>query len=261
MTRTETCGFFALIAVAAACGCASPGTPDPAPWRDAGSDMGGAGPPEAGSPADGPSVPDATMTLEDAGPLDGGDLVDAGGGRPDSGTTPGPDAGPPPCPGPIPGLSRVGPTTWEALFGAPFPQPRGSNRTLEIPRGGYVALAFDSRSPSAVSPPVTGAIDLTTVEFITSGAVLLSISRCEGEFGADFGNAGSTLPARCRGGPSGVASLRAQYAELGADNCTLEPDTTYYLNVTYGTADGPGSGQPYCSGSATACSLRLATNW
>lgn len=171
------------------------------------------------------------------------------------------DPSQPNCPGAIPGLTRAGPGSWQQVFGASFPEPRGANRQLDIARGTYVALEFNSRTATQINPPVTSTVDLNTTEFMTSGAALLSVSRCEGEFGAQYGNQGSTLPARCRGGPSGVASMRVQYENIGTDNCTLLPNTTYFFNITYGSQDAPGGGMPYCTGATNVCSMRVSAQW
>lgn len=139
---------------------------------------------------------------------------------------------PPPAEGncTTPALSGVV-SNWSDLFQTDFPMPISGSQFVQIPIGGYYALKFNTGS-------VVDDGKMTSIETtITDGVRLGSYSQCPGDF---------NVPAECEfiWGQSG--GLR--WATNGrADACQLEPNTTYYFNITF--TDGFNSSTTTCNGS------------
>jgi len=107
--------------------------------------------------------------------------------------------------------------TWTEFWNADFPGPAYGSENSEIPRRSYLALEFNSGDVSDTGKLETS--ELTS----TSGRRIGSISKCPGDFDVApecdhvWGNGG------------GIFWSTTGYS--GA--CDLEPDTTYYFNLTF----------------------------
>lgn len=115
--------------------------------------------------------------------------------------------------------------TWESFWIVEFPAPVSDSRFLTIARFGYHALEFNTGN-------IVDDGSLLTIETtVTDGVRLGSISKCPGDF---------DVPAECQhvwgigGGIRWATNNRA-----GA--CQLEPETTYYFNLTYTDGIDPGA--------------------
>ena len=128
---------------------------------------------------------------------------------------------------PTPALSGTT-TTWASFWLQQFPDPRYDNRYATINRTGYLAIEFNTGDVVANGK-------LFTVETtVTDGVRLGAISECPG----DFDVAPECDSVWGIGGGLGWATD----GYVGA--CQLQPNTTYYFNVTY--TDG-------VSGATTSC--------
>ena len=137
---------------------------------------------------------------------------------------------PEPDPGsdcPTPSLSGIE-VDWINLFLVDFPMPLYDNRFITIPRTGYYALEFNTGS--IMDDGKMSSIETT----VTDGVRLGSFSECPGDF---------DVAPECDfiwGLSGGV-----RWATNGrAGACQLQPNTTYYFNITF--TDG-------VNGSTTTC--------
>jgi len=117
---------------------------------------------------------------------------------------------------------------WSAFWdGAAFPDPVFKDIFTSIPRNGYLAIEFN-----AANYVDTGL--LTTIESTaTSGRRLGAISQCPGDF---------DVTDKCRHiwGVGGEIFWSTQgYSKA----CILEPNTTYYFNVTFTDGVDPASSE------------------
>lgn len=129
-------------------------------------------------------------------------------------------------------------STWADFWKAEFPQPGYSLTNMSVPRSGYVALKFNTGN-------ITDAGSVLSVgNTITSGNRTLAISECPGDFvvpkvcTARFGTGGSLIWST---GPMAGA-------------CELNPQTDYYLNITF--TDGVNSGSSTCTTSNCIATLQ-----
>ena len=106
--------------------------------------------------------------------------------------------------------------TWVNYWGVDWPAPKFSTDTLTIPRYGYIAHEFNTGNVSTSGKIFT--IETT----VTDGVRLGAISQCPGDF---------DVAPECDyvwglGGSLG-------WATDGTIGCQLEPNTTYYFNLTF----------------------------
>jgi hypothetical protein len=126
----------------------------------------------------------------------------------------------PPCdPSPLSGVISLWSNYWEKEF----PEPNFDNKFATIPRTGFLALQFDTAD-------IIGDGRLTTIETTaTDGLRLGTISTCPGDFDVEpecdhvWGNGGSI-----RWETNGRVGV-----------CHLNPNTTYYFNVTFTDGQSP----------------------
>lgn len=138
---------------------------------------------------------------------------------------------------PTPSLSGVT-TTWASFWLQQFPDPRYDNRYATINRTGYLAIEFNTGNAIG-----NGKI-LTVETTVTDGVRFGAISECPGVFDVE---------PECDyywGIGGGLAWATDGYA--GA--CQLEPNTTYYFNVTY--TDGEDGSTTTCSSSPCITTLQ-----
>lgn len=106
---------------------------------------------------------------------------------------------------------------WENIFAEAFPNPGYANEYESISRYGYMAIEFNTEN-------FTDTGSLSTIEVTTtSGRRVGSISQCPGDF---------DVAPECKytwGTSGGIIWSTENYS--GA--CQLDPDTTYYFNVTF----------------------------
>ena len=105
---------------------------------------------------------------------------------------------------------------WKNFWLVDFPKPTYDNRYATIPRTGYLALQFNTGN--IISNGKMYTVETT----VTDGIRLGAISHCPGDFNVtpecDYvWGIGGGLP----------------WATNGTSGCQLEPNTTYYFNVTY----------------------------
>ncbi len=122
-----------------------------------------------------------------------------------------------PAAGECPASPLSGTTTlWKSFWLVDFPKPGYDNRFATIPRYGYLALEFNTGN--IISNGSIVSIETT----VTDGVRLGALSKCPGDF---------DVTPECEyvwgiGGGLG-------WATNGTRGCQLEPNTTYYFNVTF----------------------------
>jgi len=138
---------------------------------------------------------------------------------------------------PAPKLSSGSQLTWKSFWLQDFPDPGYDSRYITIPRYSYVALKFNSGNVVADGK-------VTTIETtITDGLRLGAISECPGEFNV------ANLCKKSWGISGGI-----RWATNGrSDACQLQPNTDYYLNLTF--TDGVSSSTSTCYGSPCVTNL------
>lgn len=112
--------------------------------------------------------------------------------------------------------------TWQAFFGVPFPQGNLS-RVLDIDANQYASLEFTTGS--SVPEEYRIVFDEAQAGGLDSSPKVISFSQCPGDFWEPEDDED------CR-----WFDVRASAIRFGADDsfvCALEPNTTYYLNITY----------------------------
>jgi len=126
---------------------------------------------------------------------------------------------------------------WADLWNYDFPGPGYSIRNLDVGRTGYVALEFNTGNI------VDNGILSSTGNTITSGTRLGAVSECPGDF--DVSDECSQI-----WGSGGGITWRTD----GAGDCQLEPNTTYYFNVTFTNGSSPTSST--CTSSQCIATLK-----
>jgi len=106
---------------------------------------------------------------------------------------------------------------WENFWLVPFPGPASDSRFLTIPRTSYFAMEFNTGN-------VVDDGKMTTIETtVTDGVRLGAFSKCPGDF---------DVAPECQHSWGISGGIRwATNGRVGA--CQLEPNTTYYFNVTF----------------------------
>ena len=145
---------------------------------------------------------------------------------------------PPPEPGncTTPSLSGVV-VDWSEVFGVNFPMPVYDNEYVEVPKQGYLAVKFNTGS-------IVDDGKMSTVETtITDGVRFGTFSQCPGDF---------NVAPECDHvwGISGGIRWATNGRSLA---CQLQPNTTYYFNVTF--TDGVNGSTTSCNSSR--CVTRL----
>ncbi len=130
-------------------------------------------------------------------------------------------------------------TTWEGLFGAPWPGVGGAAPVIKgFPRDGYICAKF--ATPAAAT--YTGTMYNPSYLRDLSPTLTVAISRTGGDW-----STGLTTPGCLR---SNVYASDAQLmlwkgtTNAPASWCNLPPGGTYYLNIRYGN---PGCGSVACA--------------
>lgn len=106
---------------------------------------------------------------------------------------------------------------WDGFFAENFPNPGYANEYASINRAGYMAIKFDTGNTFDTGKFMT--VESTT----TSGSRLGSVSQCPGDF---------DVAPECTytwGTSGGIVWSTEGYA--GA--CQLDPQSTYYFNITF----------------------------
>jgi len=128
----------------------------------------------------------------------------------------------PPCdPSPLSGLISL----WSNYWQKEFPEPNFDNKFATIPKNGFLALEFNSGD-------TIGDGKLTTIETTaTDGLRFGTLSTCPGDFDVE---------PECDHVWGVGGSIRWETnGRVGA--CHLEPNTTYYFNVTFTDGQSPGT--------------------
>jgi hypothetical protein len=108
---------------------------------------------------------------------------------------------------------------WTSLFNTSWAQTGSSQKLVAIQKGEYVAIQFNSSDILA-----TG-YDTTIETTANSGIRLGTISRCPGQF--------YVLPDECKESWGIDDQLNWSTLSNPGSACSLEPNTTYYLNLTF----------------------------
>ena len=126
---------------------------------------------------------------------------------------------------------------WENFWQVAFPGPVSDNEFLLIPGFSFYALEFNTGN-------FVDDGKMTTIETTAEDGLRLgSFSKCPGDF---------DVPAECQHTWGISGGIRwATNGRLGA--CQLEPNTTYYFNVTF--TDGVNAGSTTCD--VSKCFTRL----
>lgn len=130
--------------------------------------------------------------------------------------------------------------TWADIFNTQWPDPRLTEQIVAIPRSGYLAIEFNTGSVQEDG-------GFTTITHTsTSGNRLGAISECPG----DFSEALPSSVFACTelmyiGGGVGWNSFTSPKSGF----CNLQPNTTYYLNLTF--TDGESSATDRCEASSS----------
>lgn len=124
------------------------------------------------------------------------------------------------------------PTNWINLHpGQNFPQSFGVAKLVNVETGGVAAIEFSTGLSG------NGVIETTEASNVLGAPVRISLSRCAGDFRTDL-----RVNQRCA--TVGTSPQQQLVFRVGsttvASICTLAPNTTYYLNVTFRV---PGIGQ------------------
>lgn len=130
------------------------------------------------------------------------------------------------------------PAQWQELFsGATWPNPDGNFRSLRVFNGYMVNMPIAANSASQA-----GRLELSEAPGQPGGPVVVSISRCRGDFRlADLNNSRQ----RCLGyGTSAPTVLWVIDGPPSPDYCPLQAGQGYWINVAYldipyGTAPVP----------------------
>jgi len=120
--------------------------------------------------------------------------------------------------------------SWKSFWLVDFPKPGYDNRFATVPRTGYYALEFNTGN--IVSNGKIYTVETT----VTDGVRLGAFSQCPGDF---------DVAPECDyiWGIGGGLS----WATNGGSGCQLQPNTTYYFNLTF--TDGFDSSSSTCSSS------------
>lgn len=130
--------------------------------------------------------------------------------------------------------------TWADIFNTQWPDPRLTEQIVAIPRSGYLAIEFNTGNVQEDG-------GFTTITHTsTSGNRLGSISECPGDFSEALpGSVFSCTELMYIGGGVGWNSFTSPKSGF----CNLQPNTTYYLNLTF--TDGESSTTDRCEASSS----------
>jgi len=123
-------------------------------------------------------------------------------------------------------------TTWSDVWGLDF--PAGQTRRIFLPEDNYASLEFDSGTNGS-----SGGISFVGLQAFGSGSgngrPLVSISECPGDF-SDALNDGN----RCRQRQlTTEGNFQWTRDSSSTTRCVIEPNTRYFLNITYATNTYP----------------------
>lgn len=129
---------------------------------------------------------------------------------------------------------------WNEFYGIAFPNPGYANEYMTITnRYGYTALEFNTGNFVD-----TGSV-MTVESTATSGSRFGSISQCPGDY---------DVAPECKfvwGTSGGIVWSTENYANA----CQLDPDTTYYVNITF--TDGFDPTESSCNDSKCVTTVRV----
>jgi hypothetical protein len=126
------------------------------------------------------------------------------------------------------GVTRA--SAWNEVFSSNWPLPASEIQRVSVPSSSYVSLFFDTGNVADTG----GIVPVTSSG--SSGVRLISISPCEGDF---------DVPEACRElvGINGSVVWSTSGA-TGA--CPLQPNTRYFLNLTYTDGVTPSADCGFC---------------
>ncbi len=131
------------------------------------------------------------------------------------------------------------PQEWGSFWGVEFPQPSRAIKRLDIGRGGYNYISFNTGSTKGIG----AALLITTTT--SPGIRIGSISECPGDF--DVANV-------CKG-KWGINDWIPYSTNGTAGTCQLRQDTTYYMNFSFTN----GKDAPTSTCSSTRCVVEVQT--
>jgi hypothetical protein len=137
--------------------------------------------------------------------------------------------------------------SWESVNNFLWPNPSYAENTISIPRAGYLAIEFNTGDNTEIDGGMT-----TLTVTGTEGSRLGSISECPGDFSQHLPD---ILNKCTRTWFIGGTLNWSTQTVPDFYECALEPDTTYYLNLTF--TDGESAETDRCVGSVCRTRLRV----
>lgn len=139
-------------------------------------------------------------------------------------------------------------TTWSEAFGDTWPNPRYWEGVKHIAKRGFLAIEFNTRF-------VTKSGGVSTIKHTSTGGTRLgAISECPG----DFVNHLPDTASRCTQVWGTGGSISWSTSNPGSGDCALQPDTTYYFNLTF--TDGLDPQTSNCTVSDCRTTVRVWKN-
>ena len=141
-----------------------------------------------------------------------------------------------------PRLTATGTTAWSTFWEAPFPNTATDQRLINVGRPDrFKALSFNTGNYQG-----SGSV-ITISNTITPGARRASISQCPGKF--------DVQPACYQEWGNGQILSWSTDGQSGA--CQLNPNTIYYLNLTFVADEFASPLTSFCTNSFTACYMTI----
>ena len=128
--------------------------------------------------------------------------------------------------------------TWEQTFFAPFPDKQQFNQDINVPGDQYFSVAFNTAD-------FLGNLSISTTA-LQGGVRSVSLSRCPGHFVTN-------TPIECLD-QHGIGDVLQASTNPMFEGCVLEPDTDYFINVSYVDFIEPINEPSSCDG---ACTVRF----
>lgn len=138
---------------------------------------------------------------------------------------------------------------WASVLGQTWPQPSYSQRTLTVPRGGYLSIAFDTGDFAGWRGSYK-----TITAIGTLGNRLIAISKCAGDFSEQLPI--MDLDACTEDQYNGGAVAWSTQTTPSSGFCGLDPNTTYYINITF-VEGGVAGNTDRCSGTSCRTVLQV----
>lgn len=141
-----------------------------------------------------------------------------------------------------------GMVTWQSQTGQPFPDPPFWERTVGVPRAGYLAIQFNTANRVNEDGGMK-----TLANINTDGNRRGAISKCPGDFSQHLPDTSSRCTQLWTIG--GTLNWSTEGAPATWE-CPLKANTTYYFNLTFTNGQDPSTDQCQTAG-ANPCQTIL----